>query len=474
MSATIPYNYLQSFRIDNKTGTISVNQTLNHDLAAEITVTVKVRDSNAVYNVDKQFDTAEATIYIQSFKDTNPIFLNKGWSSLLPIVHFTIKEEMPIGSTLFVLAADDPVTGRKIQSFRIVNEDRLGVFSLHDRTGEIMLKRRLDYEELTDTNIIFSVQARSMDGRTTITTVNVTVVNVNDNIPEFEKKHYRATVIETAKYPEKVLTVYAKDSDAVLNDLDEKLGYHKIAYSLSGSDAGLFTIDSASGLIQVAPNQTLDREKQSVLRFSVIAEDAPNRPTETRRSTSDVIIDVLDVNDNAPIFQQKSYSAVIPETAEIDTVVAKITATDPDEGPGGEVRYDFLSEGDANGFLKINPMNGEIRTKVQLTGKGRSEPYEFVVRAQDNGGQLPKQESLHSDVAFTLYIGDVSENDGIPFFISPKIGQIANITENATIGSPVFQVIASDPDNPSTPSGVLTYRIQDDIEDANSFRIGMS
>lgn len=472
LSSKSPYKYLEAFHIDNETGTISVNRTLNHDLAAEITVTVKVEDINAAYNIDKQFDTAEAAIYIQSFKDTNPIFLNKGWTSLKPILYFTIKEEMPIGSTLFVLSADDPVTGRKIQSFRIVNEDRLDMFTLHDRTGEVMLKRRLDYEALNETSIVFSVQARSMDGRATVTTVNVTVENVNDNIPEFEKRLYRATVIETAKYPTELVTVHAQDTDAVLNDFDRHIGYHSISYSLSGSDAGLFTINNVSGVIRVAHNQTLDREKQSVLRFTVTAEDAPGRPTETRRSTADVVIDVLDVNDNAPVFSQKVYSAVIPETADVDTVVAKVIAVDPDEGPGGEVRYDFLNEGDANGLLRINPVTGEIRTRVQLTGKGRSDPYEFVVRAQDNGGQLPKQESLHSDVSFTLYIGDVSENDGIPFFISPKIGQIANITENATIGSPVFQVIASDPDNPSTPSGSLTYRIQDDIADANSFRIG--
>lgn len=53
----------------------------------------------------------------------------------------------------------------------------------------------------------------------------------------------------------------------------------------------------------------------------------------------------------------------------------------------------------------------------------------MVVRAQDSGSQLPKQRSLYSDVTFILYIGDISANDGIPFFIAPKVGQIANVTE---------------------------------------------
>lgn len=426
----------------------------------------------AAYHKDDQFDTAEVTVYVQSFKDTNPVFINKGWSSNNPILHFKVKEEMPIGSTLFTLVAEDPVTKHKIQSFQIVQPDPLSVFGIFDRTGEIVLKKRLDYEELISTQIEFSVMARSNNGRATTTNINVTVENVNDNRPEFDQKVYKATVIENVSYPTKVITVHATDADAVLTEYDRIIGFNSVSYSLTGQNAESFIINNKTGLIQIAPNQTLDREKHAVIRLTVTAEDAPGKPTETRKSTSELIINVLDVNDNAPTFMHKTYSAVIPENSEVSTFVANITATDPDEGPGGEIRYELLNEGDANGLLRINTNTGEIRTKVSLTGKGRSEPYELVIRAQDNGDQISKQVSLHTDVSFVLYIGDVSANDGIPFFVSPKIGQIANISENATIGSPVFQVIAKDFDNPMSPSGQLSYRIQDDIEDANSFRIG--
>lgn len=119
---------------------------------------------------------------------------------------------------------------------------------------------------------------------------------------------------------------------------------------------------------------------------------------------------------------------MIPESAAINTFVFNISATDPDDGPGGEIFYDFLIEGDAIGLLKINPKTGEIRTKAPLTGKGRSDPYDMVIRAQDNGGRVEKQKSLFSDVPFVLFIGDVISNYA-PFFIAPKLGQVANITE---------------------------------------------
>lgn len=235
--------------------------------------------------------------------------------------------------------------------------------------------------------------------------------------------------METALYPTELITVHANDKDAELTDYDRIIGFNSVSYHLIGSNAGSFTINNNTGLLQIAPGQTLDREKQSKIVLTVSAEDAPGKPSEKRKATVEVIIDVLDVNDNPPMFSQKSYSAVIPENSNVNALVANLSASDPDEGPGGEIRFELLDEGDANGLFKINVNTGEIRTKKSLTGKGRSEPYELSIRAQDNGDQVAKQKSLYTDVALVVFIGDVSSNDGIPVFISPKVGQIANISE---------------------------------------------
>lgn len=468
-----PFNYEAAFKINATTGVISVRSILNHDLAAVIMLTVRADDLLAMYNKDVQFDLAEVTIYVQSFKDTNPIFKNKNWSSINPILNFQIKEEMPIGSTVFTLEAEDPVTRHAIQSFQLVQPDLTGFFSVHDRTGEVQLKKRLDYEKLNSTLIEFSVMARSSGGRGTTSLVKVTVENVNDNRPEFEQKSYKATVIEGQTYPTKVISVHATDDDIVLTEQDKRIGFNAISYSLSGPDSDYFVIDSKTGLVQISPNHTLDREKSSLIKLNVNAEDAPGKPSETRKSSSELEISVLDINDNAPMFVHKSYSAVVPENSSPNAYVVRAIATDPDEGPGGDIYYELLNEGEANGLLRINSSTGEIRTRTSLTGKGRSEPYDLVIRAQDRGDLVPKQVSLHTEVPFVLFIGDISANDGIPFFISPKLGDMANISEDATIGSPVFQVIAKDYDNPLSPNGQLTYRIQDGTADANSFRIGI-
>lgn len=122
-----------------------------------------------------------------------------------------------------------------------------------------------------------------------------------------------------------------------------------------------------------------------------------------------------------------------------------------------------------SGLFKINHTTGEIYSARALTGKGRTEPYNMRVRAQDKG-----ESPLYSDVGLTLYIGDVVSNDGVPLFIRPMLDEVAYIAENSTIGSPVFQVIASDPDNSNRPEGRITYRFLEDGnfgKDASAFRI---
>lgn len=300
LTSIASYDYRSAFRIESTTGQIFVNHTLNHDLAAEITLTVKVVDENAEYNKKGQTAKTEATIFIQSFIDTNPVFKNKGWISSNPIIKVNIKEEMPIGSTLFKLVAEDPVMEQKITHFEIVEADPYKLFSLNEKTGSIMLEKRLDYETLNETVIPFVVRAISSDEkRISLSKVKVTVENVNDNSPEFDQRAYKAVVVENSKYPENVLTVHAKDADAEWTQQDQEIGFKRIRYSLSGSNAANFQINESTGLIQIAPNQIIDREKSAEMKFTVIAEDAIGKTTETRRTSAEVTITVLDLNDNA-------------------------------------------------------------------------------------------------------------------------------------------------------------------------------
>jgi hypothetical protein len=121
------------------------------------------------------------------------------------------------------------------------------------------------------------------------------------------------------------------------------------------------------------------------------------------------------------------------------------------------------------GLFKINQTTGEIISNRELTGKGRTDAYYMRIRAQDSGSPV-----LFSDVVLTLYIGDVVSNDGVPLFIKPTLEEIAYVAENSTIGSPVFQVLASDPDDPNLPNGKIIFKFLEDGNfgsDASAFNI---
>jgi hypothetical protein len=151
-------------------------------------------------------------------------------------------------------------------------------------------------------------------------------------------------------------------------------------------------------------------------------------------------------------------------------MITHLETYDPDEGLSGQVRYEMINEGELSKMLALNANTGELKTAKFLTGRGRVEPYEIVVRAIDNGNQIPKQQSLFTDQTVHIFIGDTFQNDGTPYFISPP-DEEANVYENSPIGTKVYHVIAKDPDDPSMPSGMLRYHIQNDIDDARYFRI---
>ncbi|XP_045446649.1 cadherin-23 [Melitaea cinxia] len=458
------YDYKNIFKINEESGEILVNGKLDYSQASIVILTVKVTDVNAEINKDEQFAVTEQTIYIQPYADKNPQFTNPGWTSSNPVIHQRVKEDQPLGSTVLVLMAEDPMSGHMVSNFKVINS-QTGLLQVDPLSGQVVLTKHLDYEELTNPNLTLTVQATSNDGSKHSTAkIIIEVVNINDNAPIFEKEMYKVSVLESIVHPEQIITVKAVDKDAVLTEEDRASGYADVRYTLRGDNAELLAINSVTGDIKVAPNKTLDRERQSVLRLEVEAFDTPQGGGERLKSTATVLIDVLDVDDNTPAFDKTVYTAVVPENVPEGFSVIKLTATDPDEGLGGEITYEFLDEGEANGLFSVGPATGEVRTRGPLTGRGRTAPYRLLAGAADGGG--------HQAVAsLALYVGDVSTNDGVPTFIRPAPGEIVTVSENATIGTVVFQVVAIDPDDPTQPSGQLVYSIQETNADAKAFAI---
>ncbi|KAF2368301.1 Cadherin [Trinorchestia longiramus] len=452
------YDFRGAFSVNGTTGAVTVAGPLDHSEAAVLILTVTVTDTNASSAMPNQTDSAEVTIYIQAFSDKNPIF-SAPWTPSHPRLTIELKEEEPLHKPVFAVTAKDPVSGQPVRRYeKVQDSDPEDVFAVAPITGQVSLNRRVDYEASQTKSASLRVIAMAGD-RSSETLVTVNVLDINDNSPQFTEEEYLARVSEDSRWPSAVLTVHADDPDTG--------AFGTVRYSLGGEAAMLFVINDTTGEITVARGAELDREHQAVLTLEVIATDTPGGGLTSRWAAVKVSIELTDVNDEAPAWSEKAYTAVVAENAVVGAPVTHVVARDPDAGLNGLVRY-FLPENQVplDGLFSLDPESGILTVSAALRGKGRGEPYELTVQAMDQGS--PQQ---FSEATIKLFIGDVSSNDGVPKFIHPAPNEVASVLENSKAGTAVFQVSAVDPDDPNSPNGKLVYSFLDNTANNGLFLI---
>uniref|UniRef100_A0A668VB65 Cadherin domain-containing protein n=1 Tax=Oreochromis aureus TaxID=47969 RepID=A0A668VB65_OREAU len=180
---------------------------------------------------------------------------------------------------------------------------------------------------------------------------------------------------------------------------DADIGQNAVQrYELQKNDNFILAVDSNK--VELVLENTLDREKQSVMNLLLTALDGGS----PQRSGSVVIrVTVLDANDNAPVFSQAVYKASLPENCPLDTIVIKVSATDADERLNGDVTYDLshVSEDDINVF-SIDPKTGEIKVTAMIDFEERNS-FEMRAEAKDGLG-------LTSYAKVLIDVTDVNDN----------------------------------------------------------------
>ncbi|KAF0300496.1 Cadherin-23 [Amphibalanus amphitrite] len=439
---TVPANVTDFSRwlaVNARTGEVTVNTTLDHSLAAVLVCQIRVTDVNT--ELGERSDTAELTVFIQAFSDNKPVF-EAPWLPSDPVIGVSVPEEGQSGSTIYTLRAKDPVSGQAVTRYEeIAGSDVDDWFSVDESVGEVMINRRLDFDTMENK-------------RSSQALVLVTVTDINDNQPLFGQKTYEVEVSEETYYPTVIATITARD-------IDSERGYGNVTFSLAGTTADQFHIEPVAGTLHVARGVRLDRESTPVHLLRVVAQDNPTGDEPPNKSYAQLTVTVTDENDNRPLFSEDGYTAVVAENALPGTAVITVTASDLDEGDSGHVRYSIVDAGTAEGLFDLEPETGALSVLGDLSGKGRTAPYRLSIRAQDQG-----DDPLLSDVTLEVYIGDVSNNDGIPRFVKPEPGEggrrLRGMTSsqscgNLPPGSLVLHARATDPDDPLTPSGHLQY-----------------
>lgn len=292
----------------------------------------------------------------------------------------------------------------------ILAGDPDGDFRLDGFSGALSTSRPLDREQKNSYSLKVVVQDHGSPSLSSTATVEISVLDVNDNSPKFGSSSYTVDVSEDAAVGLVVL-------DATATDVDEGEN-GQILYFLSQEAKGAFTVHPDTG--KITTTALLDREKRASYIFQVYAVDLS--PAAPRNTTAQVTITILDVNDNAPFFiQDPLIINVSSGSVSTHQVVATMRAEDKDFGANGSVFYRFAMP--VRGFA-INSLTGEIQTTEKLQTLTQTQRT-LIVEAMDQGS--PPQSSLGVVIVY------VKEQDykGIRF---SRTARDVSIQENAAKG----------------------------------------
>ncbi|XP_008557612.1 protocadherin-like wing polarity protein stan [Microplitis demolitor] len=394
-----------------------------------------------VLAVDDSFPPRTGTTTLQvNVLDANDHAPSFEW----PEYEAPIRESVPLGSTVIAVKATDKDSGRNAEvEYAIVSTTGGGMtsvtedcatFRIDPKSGVVTTRMSLDREKTEVYTVLISASdlANTVSARkTATTTLIVRVLDDNDNYPQFSERSYSTTVAEDMDYTTNpvIAGIRATDADSGANAA--------IRYNIIGGNTqNTFSIDSLSGDVTLV--KPLDYETMDLYRIVVRAQDGG---VPARSNTTQLLVHVEDVNDNAPRFFTSLLQETVSEGVPIGHSVIRVQAYDGDKGLNALIKYsigarDFNGASTENFPIAVNAESGWIHTTKQLDREVCSR-YQFTVIAVDSG-EPPKSGSA----TVVLTVTDINDND--PKF-EPKNYE-AVVSEDDPPGTSVALVTATDPD----------------------------
>ncbi|XP_064829052.1 protocadherin gamma-A10-like [Oncorhynchus masou masou] len=356
------------------------------------------------------------TLHVQDINDNSPQFNDD-------MIDIEIRESAEKGSRFLLGEAHDADIGKNsVQIYTLEKNDKF-VLSVESNNVELVLDEKLDREVKQDIKLLLTAMDGGSPKRSGTVVIHVTVLDANDNAPVFNQAVYKASMPENSDLDTVAVTVSATDADEGVNG--------EVTYDfdhISDDDKKVFSIDRKGGIIKVIGS--VDFEEVPSFELRVKAKDGLGLASYAK-----VIIEITDVNDNAPVIYLKSLTSPIPENASPGTEVGIINVQDVDSENNRQVRCSIQQ----NVPFKLVP---SIKNYYSLVTTGELDrelvsDYNITITATDEGSP-----PLSSSKSVQLSVADV--NDNPPVFEEQSYK--AHVTENNKPGSSVCSVTARDPD----------------------------
>ncbi|XP_070374184.1 protocadherin gamma-A6 isoform X24 [Equus asinus] len=383
---------------------------------------------------------ARILVTVLDANDNPPVFTQ-------PIYRVSVPENLPVGTPVLSVNATDQDEGIYAEitySFVRITEKISKIFCLNALTGEISTSANLDYEDSSFYEL--DVEARDGPGLQDRAKVLVTILDVNDNVPEVVVTSGSRSVAESVPPGTVIALFQVYDQDSGLNGL--------VTCSISGNLP--FELEkSVDNYYRLVTNIELDREQVSLYNITVIATDKGMPPLSTEMLIS---LDVADTNDNPPAFPHSSYSVYVPENNPRGASIFSLTAHDPDSDENARVTYslpeDTIQGVPLSSYVSINSDTG-ILYALHSFDYEQFRDLQLRVIAHD-GGDPP----LSSNVSLSIFVLD--QNDNPPEILYPSLPTdgstgVELAPRSAEPGYLVTKVVAVDRD--SGQNAWLSYRL---------------
>uniref|UniRef100_A0A665UJT5 Protocadherin beta-15-like n=1 Tax=Echeneis naucrates TaxID=173247 RepID=A0A665UJT5_ECHNA len=361
------------------------------------------------------------SIRVQDVNDNSPQFKEDS-------LNFEIQESADKGERFLLGEAHDADIGENaVQGYTLQQNDHFRL-DVKTKAGgrkycELFLEKELDRETKQEVMLLLTAFDGGSPQRSGSVVIHITVLDANDNVPVFSQSVYKASLPENSPLDTLVITVSATDADEGVNG-EVTYGFDHV--SDENNDA--FSLNPKSGQVKVAG--AIDYEKMTSYEMQISAKDGLGLV-----SYATLLVEISDINDNAPVIYVKSLTNPIPENVSPGTEVGIINVQDRDSESNRQVRCSIQQ----NVPFKLVP---SIKNYYSLVTTGQLDrelvsDYNITITATDEGSP-----PLSSSKTVELSVADI--NDNPPEFEEQSYS--AYVSENNKPGSTLCSVSAADPD----------------------------
>ncbi|KAM5214028.1 protocadherin gamma-B1 isoform 22-T22 [Hipposideros larvatus] len=384
--------------------------------------------------------TTQIRIQVTDANDNAPVFSQNTY-------RVRLQENVPRGTSVLQVKATDQDEGIHAEiTYAFLNApvSTSLLFNLNPNTGDITTNGTLDFEETN--RYMLAVEAKDGGVHTAHCSVQIDIVDENDNAPEVTFMSFSNQIPEDTDLGTVIALIKVRDQDSGQNGLVTCYIQEEVPFKLESTSKNYYKlmVDSA-----------LDREQVADYNVTITATDK-GKPSLS--SSTSLTLRIGDINDNAPVFHKGIYVVQVDENNPPGASIAQVSASDPDMGPNGHVSYSIVASDleprALSSYVSVSAHSGVVFAQRAFDHE-QLRAFELTLQARDQGSP-----ALSANVSLRVLVGD--RNDNAPRVLYPALGPEGSalfdtVPRAAQPGYLVTKVVAVDAD--SGHNAWLSYHV---------------